>query len=199
MKATEGDYVVFPLMDDALAVERLTRDCISAFDRASELERGMLIQYVHYVFARPIGTSDLDKTDADRILDALLATLMTTAPDLDYGMIKRLLPRMHQLLSGGDPAAMHIRPSTFSFLKAMTNGGLALTDDDSKLLALLRTVESLQVEVKVFVDTVLKTYRLTWSDGGAAPAQADRDQVREIQRLRDQIREDAERIMDERD
>lgn len=191
---TEGDFVVLELMEDALLTDKALRGCFDAVSDMGDTEKMMLIGFVHYVFARPIGMSKCSKTDADQILGALLSSLMTTAPKLDYEKTKAGIPTIHRLLSGGDPTTVHITTSTSFFLQAIENSGYKLTGDDQKLRLLLQVVEPLQVEVSSFLNFVLKQYRLDWTTRTGEMTDAKRRQAADIADLRQMVREESERI-----
>jgi hypothetical protein len=197
--ATEGDFVVVQLMDDAILTDHVLRGCIDTIANTNDLDRQMIIGFVHYVFARPIGMSECSKTDADHILGALLDVLMTTAPELDYAETKNAIPAMYRLLSAGDTATIHIRVSTAAFLQAMKNGGSKITDDDNKLRLMLHVVESLQVEVRIFLNTVLERYVLAWTKHTGELTETRRRQAADIVGLRKLIREESDRIQGARD
>src|ERR1043165_6845369 len=194
LTATEGDFVVLQLIDDAFLTDRVLRGVIDTIDATNDLDKKMIIGFVHYVLARPVGMSECSQTDVDHILGALLDVLMTTAPELDYAEVKNAIPLTYRLLSAGDPATVHIRTSTATFLQAMEHGGHKINDDDSKLRLLLQVVEPLQVEVQLFLNFVLKQYVLDWTTHSDQLTEAKRLQAADIAALREMVREESERI-----
>ena len=191
LPATRGGLVVEELVDDALLT---LRDCIVTVASTTDLDRQTMIGFIHYVFARPISMSKCSKADADHILAGLLDALMSTTQGLDLAGTKRAISLTHRLLSGGDPATIHIRISTAAFLQAMKNGGCEVTDDDSKLRLMLLRVESLQVEVKIFLNAVLDRYLLDWTKDSDVLTEAEHGQRVVIAELRHMVREEAARI-----
>jgi hypothetical protein len=155
-----GDIVVAQLVDDAVAVNLAMRDCIDNLDAAQETDRQLVLGFSHYAMARPVGLSKCGPEDAGHILDALLDLLLESSPGLDNKLLKRLMPSTHRLFSGGDPANTHIRTSLAFCLQGLQNGGCRITEDNGKLRLLIGIAESLQVEIKVFLDTVLEQYQL---------------------------------------
>lgn len=189
-----GDFVVAQLIDDVLLADQALRNCIDNISTADENSKEIIFGFVHYVIARPVGLSDCSKADADHILSDLLDVLMTTAPGLDYALVKSTtVPTLHDVLSGRDPANTHIRTSTAFCLEALQKGGLRISDDDKKLALLLYVAESLQVEVKVFLDTLLKQHRFSWEKRSGELTEAERGQAREIVGLRKLLREEYQR------
>jgi len=191
---TEGNFVVLELMEDVLVTEKALRGCFDTASDMGDTEKMMLISFVHYVFARPIGMSKCSKTDADQILGALLSTLMTTAPELDFEKTKATIPTISRLLSAGDPETVHISTSTSFFLQAIENSGFKITSDDEKLRLLLTIVGPLQVEVSMFLKYVLKQYRLDWTPTSGEISETKRRQAADIAELRQAVREESERI-----
>lgn len=194
LTATEGDFVVRQLITDVLLTDHVVRSC---FETAAmnDLDKKTLIGFIHYVIARPVGMSKCSQTDLNHILGTLLDVLMITAPELDHAEMTNAIPLIYGLLSADDPETIHIRTSTLYFLQVMKNGGNKLTDDDSKLLLMFDVVESLQVEVPIFLNWVLKQYVLDWTRPGEV-TEAKRHQAEDIADLRKMVREEADRFQE---
>jgi len=188
-----GELVVTQLIDDAMLVDQALRNCIDNVAAAEENEQQIILGFSHYVIARPVGLSGCSKVDADNILDGLLSVLMTTAPHLDYKFLKSFMPSLHRLFSGNDPANTHIRTSLAFCLQGLQNGGCQLSDDDSKLHLLVHVTEGLQTEVKVFLDAVLRKYRLNWDKRSSALTEADKRLGIEIMKIRKTVQEEVRR------
>ena len=156
-----GDLVVTQLMDDAVLVDQALRNCIDNVDAADENDLQIIVAFAHYTIARPVELSGCSKADADHILSGLLDVLMTTAPDRITIFSKASCPPC-TACSQGTTRQRLIRTSLAFCLQSLEKGHCRLLSDDDELRLLIYVAEGLQTEVKVFLDTVLKKYRLNW-------------------------------------